>query len=92
MKTVISYFLALVFVVGFVANVAEAKLVACVGDSITYGSGIADRANDSYPAQLERMLQEFDPQWKTRNYGVSGATLLRHGDKPYVQPGPRGRT
>lgn len=30
--------------------------VACVGNSITYGTGIQDRARDSYPAQLQRML------------------------------------
>jgi lysophospholipase L1-like esterase len=31
------------------------------------------------------MLREFDPQWQTQNFGVSGATLLRKGDKPYIQ-------
>lgn len=30
--------------------------VACVGNSITYGTGIQDRVRDSYPAQLQRML------------------------------------
>ena len=62
----------------------QARLVACVGDSITYGSGIADRTNDGYPAQLQRILREFDPAWEVRNFGVSGATLLRRGDKPYI--------
>ena len=74
---------ALVF--GLTANAADAKLVACVGDSITYGSGISNRDYDSYPAQLGRMLQKFDNQWQTRNFGVSGATLLRNGDLPYVR-------
>ncbi|OHB73009.1 MAG: hypothetical protein A2Z25_09805 [Planctomycetes bacterium RBG_16_55_9] len=85
MRRVISYTLILALMVGFAADVTDAKLVACVGDSITYGSGIADRAKDSYPAQLGRLLREFDPQWQTQNFGVSGATLLRKGDKPYVQ-------
>ncbi len=67
------------------ATVAEARLVACVGDSITYGLGIADRTHDSYPAQLERMLKEFDPAWEVENFGVSGATLLRKGDRPYIR-------
>jgi hypothetical protein len=31
------------------------------------------------------MLQKFDNQWQTQNFGVSGATLLRNGDLPYVQ-------
>ena len=54
--------------------------VACIGDSITFGSGIPDRAKDSYPAQLGRMLGE---KWEVKNFGVSGATLLKKGNKPY---------
>jgi len=76
-------FLAVLLVGGLTAC-AQAKLVACVGDSITYGSGITDRTNDSYPAQLQRILRQFDPAWEVRNCGVSGATLLRRGDKPYI--------
>jgi lysophospholipase L1-like esterase len=71
-------------IVALVAVPVRAELVACVGDSITYGSGISDRANNSYPAQLERLLQEYDPAWEVRNFGVSGATLLSNGDRPYV--------
>ena len=73
------------FVFGLTVNVADAKLVACVGDSITYGAGISNRTYNSYPAQLGRMLQKFDSQWGTRNFGVSGATLLRNGDLPYIR-------
>lgn len=54
--------------------------VACVGDSVTYGYGIADRDNDSYPAQLQRMLGEG---YDVRNFGHNGATLLRKGHRPY---------
>jgi acyl-CoA thioesterase-1 len=54
--------------------------VACVGDSITYGYGIANRAKGSYPAQLGRML---GAKWEVRNFGVSGATMLKQGDLPY---------
>jgi len=73
-----------VLVVCVLSASVQAKLVACVGDSITYGSGITDRANDSYPAQLQRILRQHDPAWEVRNFGVSGATLLRRGDKPYI--------
>jgi lysophospholipase L1-like esterase len=52
--------------------------VACVGDSITAGVG-ATKGWD-YPSQLQRML---GPAYTVRNFGVSGATLLRHGDRPY---------
>ncbi len=54
--------------------------VACVGDSITFGSGIKDREHDSYPAVLGKLL---GTKFEVRNFGVSGATLLKHGDKPY---------
>ena len=54
--------------------------VACIGNSITYGSGIADRPKDSYPSQLARMLGEH---WTVRNFGVSGRTMLKKGDYPY---------
>jgi acyl-CoA thioesterase-1 len=82
MRTAGLVFAALV-VCGFAAP-AHARLVACVGDSITYGSGIADRAKDSYPAQLQRILRQYDPSWEVQNFGVSGATLLSKGDLPYV--------
>ena len=29
--------------------------VACVGNSITYGTGLADRATQSYPVQLQKL-------------------------------------
>jgi len=38
------------------ANYSSPVKVACIGNSITYGSGIPDRPRDSYPAQLGRML------------------------------------
>jgi len=56
--------------------------VACVGDSITYGAGLKDRKNNSYPAWLGRWL---GPGYDVRNFGHSGATLLNKGDRPYVQ-------
>lgn len=54
--------------------------IACVGDSITYGSGIEDRERNSYPAQLAKLLGE---RFEVRNFGVGGATLQKRGDKPY---------
>lgn len=52
--------------------------VACVGDSITAGMG-ASRGH-SYPDELQRALGE---NWLVKNFGVSGRTLLRKGDRPY---------
>jgi lysophospholipase L1-like esterase len=77
--------LFVVLVVCGAAETVHARLVACVGDSITYGSGISDRTKDSYPAQLQGILQQYDLAWEVRNFGVSGATLLSKGDKPYIR-------
>ena len=79
-----TWFLVMLIVCGLTAA-AAAELVACIGDSITYGSGISDRIKDSYPAQLQRLLRQYDRNWQVGNFGVSGATLLHRGDKPYVR-------
>ena len=55
--------------------------VACIGNSITYGSGIKDRINDAYPAQLGKKL---GTAYDTRNFGFSGRTLLQKADYPYM--------
>ncbi len=54
--------------------------LACVGDSITFGSSVKYRLRDCYPAQLGRLLGS---EWQVRNFGVGGATMLKKGDKPY---------
>ncbi|NPA37530.1 MAG: prolyl oligopeptidase family serine peptidase [Chlorobi bacterium] len=56
--------------------------VACVGNSITFGAGIKDRPRDSYPSQLQRLL---GLEYKVRNYGFSGRTMLLNGDHPYMK-------
>jgi lysophospholipase L1-like esterase len=58
----------------------EPVRVACVGDSITYGAGIRERDEKSYPAQLQALLGDG---YLVENFGVSGATLLKEGNKPY---------
>ncbi len=63
-----------------VEDYRETIRIACIGDSITYGASIKNRIKDCYPAQLGRMLGE---KWQVRNFGVSGATLLKNGDLPY---------
>jgi len=54
--------------------------VACVGDSITFGSGAPPGWD--YPSQLQRLLGRG---YRVRNFGVSGATMLSHGNRPYVE-------
>lgn len=56
--------------------------VACVGNSITYGSGIADREKDAYPVKLQQML---GAGYEVDNFGKPGATLLNKGHRPYMQ-------
>ena len=58
--------------------------IACVGDSITYGAAIRDRANHCYPKVLGDLLGKG---YIVRNYGVNGATLLKNGDRPYWKLG-----
>lgn len=71
----------LAFAASFIQKEKKLK-IACIGDSITYGSGVENREQNNYPAQLERM---FQGKAEVKNFGVSGATLLRKGDKPYWQ-------
>ncbi|MFO1498522.1 MAG: GDSL-type esterase/lipase family protein [Verrucomicrobiota bacterium] len=60
---------------------AQPLKIACIGDSITEGSGLSTPALESYPAKLQRLLGTND--YTVRNYGVSGRTLLKKGDFPY---------
>jgi len=63
----------------FTANAQKIK-VACVGNSVTYGAGIKNRTQNSYPAQLQDLLGDT---YEVANFGHSGATVLKNGHKPY---------
>jgi lysophospholipase L1-like esterase len=76
-KTVILFIASILALQGALAQVVK---IACVGNSITYGAGIANRDKMSYPAQLQAWLGS---NYEVRNFGVSGATMLRQGDRPY---------
>lgn len=56
--------------------------VACIGNSITYGSTLPDREKNAYPSQLQNMLGEG---YVVGNFGKPGATLLTHGHRPYIK-------
>lgn len=56
--------------------------VACVGNSITYGSTISNREKNCYPAQLQAYLGD---EYEVKNFGASGTTLLSKGDSPYTK-------
>ena len=78
-----------IFCIFFAVTVLSARAdsvtrIACVGDSITYGAAIRDRANHCYPTVLGDLLGKG---YIVRNYGVNGATLLKNGDRPYWKLG-----
>ena len=56
--------------------------VACVGNSVTFGYLLPGREVNAYPSQLQRML---GTDYEVGNFGKSGATLLNHGHRPYMQ-------
>ena len=77
------FFFFVLFCGIFFAAAAQQKVVkvACVGNSITYGSGLQDRQADSYPSVLGRMLGEG---YEVQNFGLGGRTMLRKGNRPYM--------
>ena len=75
----------LIFVFTFISFAQESKnvqpiKVACIGNSITFGAGLAARKKNSYPAVLGRVLGNG---YEVKNFGVSGRTALKKGNRPY---------
>jgi len=65
--------LGLTALLPFGITVCKAAIILnCVGDSITAGDG--------YPTRLQGLL---GTNYLVQNYGLSGTTLLKQGDKPY---------
>lgn len=56
--------------------------VACIGNSITDGSGIFMSDVYGYPAQLQKLLGQ---KYLVKNYGRSGRTMLNKGNYPYMK-------
>jgi sialate O-acetylesterase len=76
-------FLLLTFFCGFSVFAQSKSLkVACMGNSVTYGYGLKNPLVGSYPSQLQSMLGE---KYEVKNFGHSGATLLRKGHNPYYK-------
>lgn len=61
---------------------ADAKRIACIGNSITDGMGIDMAEVNGYPAKLQTLMGE---EYNVKNFGVSSRTLLNKGDHPYMQ-------
>jgi alpha-L-fucosidase 2 len=58
----------------------KAIRVACIGDSITEGAGLADQSRTSYPVYLNAMLGKH---YAVLNSGRGGTTLQKKGDFSY---------
>lgn len=68
---------------GRTADNGRAKTkVACVGNSVTFGYKLPNRATQAYPVRLQELLGEG---YEVRNFGHSGATLLNKGHRPYTK-------
>ena len=74
------FFFVFILLINPLYSFTQTIKVACVGDSVTFGMGIENVEQNSYPAQLQQMLGE---NYKVTNFGYSGATLLKNGHKPY---------
>ena len=54
--------------------------VACLGDSITAGSGASDKKSTAYPAVLQQYLNAHgEKRYECVNYGVGGRSIQRSG-------------
>lgn len=61
------------------------RRIACIGDSITFGAGVAQtRKEHAWTFVWNRLLGDG---FQVLNYGVSGATLQKEGDFPYHKVG-----
>lgn len=65
------------------------KVVACIGDSITYGAGLVlgTRMEQSYPAQLQKLFVN-DPMrkhWVVKNFGLNGASVVNGSRLSYTR-------
>jgi len=66
----------------FLSLIAQTPVikVACIGNSITAGTGIVNPTADSYPAVLQRLL---GAGYEVKNFGQGGKCMLHKGDNPY---------
>ncbi|MBC8985200.1 sialate O-acetylesterase [Pedobacter sp. N36a] len=56
--------------------------VACIGNSVTAGYLLKDPVAESYPSVLQGLLGNT---YEVGNFGLSGATLLKKGHRPYFK-------
>jgi acyl-CoA thioesterase I len=70
-----SLHLILSFLLSAVAvHAADSKVVIFFGDSLTAGFGLANPAEEAYPAQIQKKINAAGLGWRVINAGVSGDT------------------
>jgi acyl-CoA thioesterase I len=72
-------YLSLAFLLFVSCSPKEIK-VACVGDRITEGSGLACQSKTAYPVVLDSIL---GPGYSVLNFGRGGAAMIKKSGKPY---------
>lgn len=76
-------FTALLVCINILASGQQATIkVACIGNSVTYGYGHKSPQQTSYPSVLQQLM---GAKYTVKNFGHSGATLLRKGHNPYFK-------
>jgi sialate O-acetylesterase len=75
-------FISLCFI-SFISYAQNAPIkIACIGNSVTYGLTHKNPQLTSYPTQLQKLIGDH---YEVKNFGHSGATLLRKGHNPYYK-------
>ncbi len=75
--------LLLCLIISISVSLGQGRIkIACIGNSVTFGYGLGNPVEDSYPSQLQALLGQ---RFEVRNFGHSGATLLRKGHRPYYK-------
>ncbi len=67
--------------IGSLLHAASVR-IACVGDSLTLGTGTEPSEPYAYPSRLQELLGD---RAIIRNFGVGGRTLSSQTDRPYVR-------
>ena len=62
----------------------ERQRIACVGDSLTYGYGLINREQNSYPSLLTQL---FPAGYDIRNFGINGACATPGKSDYYLNNG-----
>ncbi|MDA3893102.1 MAG: GDSL-type esterase/lipase family protein [Salinivirgaceae bacterium] len=74
------YFLGLIIAISLSACKKEVVKIACVGDSITEGHGLAIQSKTGYPVVLDHIL---GPNYTVLNSGRSATNMQKKVDFPY---------